>query len=204
MTQPSSPRTLLDPPRVEPITTVAALVALLDRSMGLPDADVDPDPVDVGSHSLQCAALLAASHPDDEELVAAGLVHDLGHVAAPGCSAAHGDVAAGMVADLLGTRVARLAALHVPAKRYLAAREPGYVASLSGGSTVSLAVQGGPMGAAELAALEAEADLPAALALRRADEAAKVPGAVVPGVGSWVPLLERVAARPSATPEVSA
>ena len=202
MTPPTS-RSLLDPPRVDPVSSVDALVALLERSMGMPDADVDPDPVDIGHHSLQCAVILAGSHPDDDELVAAGLVHDLGHVVAPGCSAAHGDVAAAMLSGLLGPRVARLVALHVPAKRYLAA-EPDYAAALSDGSTASLAVQGGPMVAAERTAMEADPDLESALTLRRADEAAKVPGADVPGLAHWVPLLERVAARCSATSGVSA
>ena len=41
----------------------------------------------------------------------------------------------------------------------------------------------------EVAALAAAPDLDALLALRRADDDAKVPGRVVPGLDTWRPLL---------------
>lgn len=50
------------------------------------------------------------------------------------------------------------------------------------------------MGTAEVAAFRGLQDAEAAVRLRRADEAAKVPGREVPGLASWYPLLTTVAA----------
>ena len=157
--------------------------------------DDDGDPLPVLDHGLQCAALLAAEFPADEELQVAGLVHDVGHRIAQGESAAHGVIAADALRSLLGTRVAALVELHVPAKRYLVTVEPAYLDGLSDGSTISLARQGGPMSDDERAALEASPYLPDALALRRCDERAKDPTAITSDLSSWRPIVERVAAR---------
>ena len=40
-------------------------------------------------HALQTAALLSHLHPGDEELAAAGLVHDIGHLLPGGTDEAH-------------------------------------------------------------------------------------------------------------------
>src|SRR4029077_16709121 len=98
-----------------------------------------------------------------------------------------------LVAPLLGARVARLVGAHVVAKRYLVATDPSYGAALSNRSTETLADQGGPLDEAELARLRADPDLDAILALRRADERAKVRGARVRGLDTWRPLLVDVA-----------
>ncbi|MEU3029772.1 HD domain-containing protein [Streptomyces incarnatus] len=109
-----------------PITCVDALLGLLAGCAGVWDTpDRSGDPVDLLDHGLQVAALLAVSRPDDEEAQAAGLVHDIGHHLVPGGEAGHGGHAATAVEGLLGPRVARLVALHIPAKRYLAATDPG-------------------------------------------------------------------------------
>ncbi len=182
-------------PRVEPVRSVDQLVAFIDACDGVFDSlGADGDPVDILDHSLQCAAELARVAPDDTELQVAGLVHDLGHAVAHGSVTDHGAVGAAFVASLLGERVARLTALHVPAKRYLVATDPAYADALSAGSTLSLAHQGGAMDAAEVAAYEADPHGAAAATLRRADEAAKVVGRVVPGIDAWVPALRAVAA----------
>jgi predicted HD phosphohydrolase len=154
----------------------------------------DGDPIPILPHSLQCAARLSEVAPDDDELIVAGLVHDIGHRLQPAHPVEHGIVAAESVRDLLGTRVAKLVELHVPAKRYLVTVDETYRASLSTGSTASLVRQGGAFDDAERAALERQPELADALTLRRADEAAKVPHAVVHGLDHWRPLLDRVAA----------
>ncbi|MFH7334928.1 HD domain-containing protein [Streptomyces sp. KHY 26] len=179
-----------------PISSVDALMGLLARCAGVWDTpDRSGDPVDILDHGLQVAALLAVSHPDDEELQAAGLVHDIGHHLVPGDEAGHGTHAATAVEGLLGPRVARLVALHVPAKRYLAATDPDL--ALSPESARTLGRQGGPMTSAEAAAFEAGPDLAAAVALRRADDAGKTVGLRGPALetlGTWRSVLERVAA----------
>lgn len=179
---------------VVPAASVDELLDLLADCDGRFDSlGPDGDPIDILAHSLQCAAVLRDVAPDDVELQVAGLVHDLGHAVTPGEAAAHGITGAAYVRPLLGARVARLTALHVPAKRYLVAVDTGYAAHLSGGSTRSLAVQGGAVTEAERAELECDPHLPDALRLRRADEAAKVIGKVVPGLDTWRGPLEAVA-----------
>ena len=179
----------------EPLT-VAELFELLERCGGFYDSlGPDGDPLPVLDHGLQCAALLAAQSPDDDELHVAGLVHDIGHRIAPGASEAHGVIAADAVRDLLGERVAALVELHVPAKRYLVTVEPSYRGALSEGSTVSLARQGGALSDDERIALETNPHLADALVLRRADEHAKDPTATVDGLDRWLPVVERVALR---------
>ncbi|MBW5480511.1 HD domain-containing protein [Streptomyces bambusae] len=154
--------------------------------------DRSGDPVDLHDHGLQTAALLRRSHPYDKELQVAGLVHDLGHLLVPGDDAGHAAHAAAAVRPLLGRRVARLVELHVPAKRYLAAVEPGR--TLSPRSGLTLAVQGGAMGGAEARAFAADPDAQAAVILRQADDAGKVVGLDAGVLEDWRPVLELVAA----------
>jgi predicted HD phosphohydrolase len=153
------------------------------------------DPIDILAHSLQCAYELQLEVPDDTELQIAGLVHDLGHVLGDFHTVDHGEVGAAWVEPLLGTRVARLTVLHVPAKRYLVTTDAEYAAELSDGSALSLEFQGGAMTPEEADAFAADPHGPDAARLRRADEAAKVIGRTVPGLDHWVPVLQGVAAR---------
>ncbi len=179
---------------VEPITTVDELVALL-AAMG----SAEGEGLDQLAHGLQCGHELAMASPADVELQVAGLVHDIGHAFLPlddrvDHDLMHGIAAGDAVRELLGERVATLVELHVPAKRYLVTVDPEYGDVLSGMSTHTLANQGGPMTDDEIAEFEARPDVDAAIALRRADEAAKIPGRVVPGLDHWRPVLEHLAA----------
>lgn len=181
-----------------PVTSVDGLMALLaDCEDSWDTPDKSGDPVDILDHGLQVAAVLAERHPDDEELQVAGLVHDIGHHLMAGDEAGHGEHAAAAVAGLLGPRTARLVALHIPAKRYLAATDPQL--ALSPESSRTLGCQGGAMTAEEATAFEQDPDFEAAVALRRADDAGKVVGLQVPGLAHWRPAVERVAA--SAAPD---
>jgi predicted HD phosphohydrolase len=184
---------------MEPATTTTELLERLAACAGVFDSlGPDGDPVDILDHGLQCAHELAAVAPDDEELQVAGLVHDLGHAIDGWHALDHGEVAARYVEPLLGERVARLVALHVPAKRYLVATDAAYGAVLSDGSTRSLALQGGAMSDGEAAEFARDRHAADAARLRRADEAAKVVGRAVPGLERWVPVVERVAAHAAA------
>lgn len=148
-------------------------------------------------HALQTA--LAAERADaPPALVTAALLHDLGHLLhrdAAGAYAARTDdrheaLGARALAGHFGAAVVRPVALHVQAKRYLCAVDPGYAAHLSEASTVTLAMQGGPMSPAEAAAFEADPHAEQALALRRWDEAAKVPGLETPPLAYFRHLAE--------------
>ena len=72
--------------------------------------------------------------------------------------------------------------LHVAAKRYLCAVKSGYLAGLSPASRLSLAVQGGPMTAEEVADFESNPVTPGcgtATALGRYGQGARAEGARV-------------------------
>ncbi len=154
----------------------------------------DGEELDALAHHLQCAALLAERAPDDLELQVAGLVHDVASTVWPGRPATHARAGANLVEPLLGARVAWLVAHHDQAKRYLVTTEPAYLDRLSPTSVVTLEAQGGRLDERERAALEAEPDLEPVLVLRRADDDAKVPGRVVPGLDRWRPVVEEVVA----------
>ncbi len=154
-------------------------------SPGLPVTQLD--------HALQTAALLAHLHPGDDELAAAGLVHDIGHLLPRGTDETHATDAARAVRRALGERVAATVGLHVAAKRYLVATEARYGGVLTDDSVVSLGRQGGAMNEEEAAAFLALSWATDAVTLRRADDSGKVEGLVVRDLGSWLPLLQGVA-----------
>ncbi len=165
------------------------LLATLEAGAGFDDDEA----VDLLAHGLQCAARLEVAAPADTELQVAGLVHDVGTIIAPRRPEAHARIGAAAVRGLLGPRVALLVAFHDQAKRYLVTTDPAYRHRLSPRSLVTLRVQGGLLDPEERAGLDAEPDLPAALTLRRADDGAKVPGALVPDLGHWEPRLRSLA-----------
>ncbi|QNM98605.1 phosphonate degradation HD-domain oxygenase [Chitinimonas koreensis] len=153
------------------------------------------------AHALQAAHFArAAGLPD--ALVAACLLHDLGHLLseqsddalANGDDDLHQYRALPFLRGLFGEAVVEPIGLHVAAKRYLCRAEPGYRAALSPASQASLALQGGPMSEDEAAAFLARPHAAAAIALRRCDDAAKVAGLVVADLDAYLPLLERLAA----------
>lgn len=163
------------------VEAFAGFLAGLDGVFDAPPHEGDP--VDLLAHGLQCAHLLRAEYPDDLGLQLAGLVHDVGH-AVGGGDPDHAKTGAVAVRPVLGDRVAELVALHVEAKRYLAATEEY---ELSPASRLSLRRQGAAMSEPEIVRFEALPEAAAAIALRRADEAAKVVGAEVPGLETWIP-----------------
>lgn len=177
------------------LADVDALFVVLEASR---DAD-DEGGLPILDHCLQCAARLRESRPDDLELQVAGLVHDLGWLEPTSArwslrlDAAHDVDGRALVEPLLGPRVGALVGGHVAAKRYLLATDPGYAALLSARSEVTLRFQGGVMAPGEIAEFERRADRADLVALRRADDAAKVRGATVDAAESWRSAVERVA-----------
>jgi predicted HD phosphohydrolase len=190
VTEPTSqpPSELLsDPPSLD------ALVALLTIAGTREEPNEEIPGLTVLHHGLQCASLLAASDPDDTELQLAGLLHDVGHILAPGREAEHGRVAADFVGPVLGERVAAIIEGHVPAKRYLVTVDNAYSSLLSEGSVRTLEAQGGSMDRTEVARFRASPHADGAVRLRRADEAAKDPTAEVPPLEAWLPSLKLAA-----------
>ena len=158
-------------------------------------------------HQLQAGALADGCH---DALVVAALLHDIGHViereeGEPEASDAladerdaHHDAAgARWLSRWFGPDVTEPVRLHVAAKRYLVATEPGYAAKLSEASVHTLRLQGGPMSVDEASEFEGLPYALDAVALRRLDEAAKDPSREVPGFDAYRDLLARVLARSS-------
>jgi predicted HD phosphohydrolase len=187
-----------------PATRVDDVLALYDR-WGDHRYDEDVAQLD---HALQVAALAVRAGADDA-VVAAALLHDVGHLLALGAAGPHGDAGvpdggAGAVvphevtgptylAGLFPASVTDPIAGHVAAKRYLCAVDPGYHARLSAGSVRSLRRQGGPMSAGEAAAFADRPGRSGAVALRRWDDAGKVDGLAVPRLDEFAPLLHALA-----------
>ena len=143
-------------------------------------------------HALQAAAL-AESEGATDALIVAALLHDVGHLlsgfaedgADAGLDDRHEYAGASWLAEHFGPEVVEPIRLHVDAKRYLCATDPAYERGLSAASMASLALQGGPMTAAEAARFEANPRSADALRLRRWDDAAKVPGLFVPDLDHY-------------------
>ena len=153
-------------------------------------------------HALQCAQL-AEQAGAGAELVAAALLHDIGHLVAselrraplPGADDTHEELGARFLRALFPQAVLEPIRLHVDAKRYLCFSEPGYWDSLSAASKRSLELQGGPFGAEGARYFFARGFAADAVRLRRWDEQAKASGARTAPLEHYVPLLKSLAAR---------
>jgi [1-hydroxy-2-(trimethylamino)ethyl]phosphonate dioxygenase len=155
------------------------------------------EPVSQTEHALQ-AADLAARQGAPDGLIVAALLHDVGHLldgqdedlADRGLDGRHEEAGCAWLAVHFGPRVTEPIRLHVAAKRYLCAVDPGYLAGLSPSSRLSLSLQGGPMNAEERASFESNPSHHDAVRLRHWDDTAKVPGLEVPGLDHYRDRLE--------------
>ncbi len=148
--------------------------------------------VTIGVHMRQAGALAEAAGAA-APLVAAALLHDVGHLRnetdARHGDARHGDAGARWLSQWFGEAVTEPVRLHVAAKRYLCATEPGYFGLLSEESVRTLALQGGPMTAGQAAAFEALPFARDAVAVRRWDDEAKDPAVTPPPCSHFEALL---------------
>lgn len=157
------------------------------------------EPVTMAQHMLQGAALAEAEGACDE-LVAAALLHDIGHYTSEFGPYSpedtednrHDDAGAEVLKRFFPQVIVDCVRLHVAAKRYLCATDPAYLARLSPASAHSLRLQGGPMNADEVAAFEAEPHFREAVRVRIWDEGGKDPNMRTPDFAHYMPLLERV------------
>ena len=157
------------------------------------------EPVTQAVHMLQ-AAVLAERDGADDALIAAALLHDVGHFTravtgrelTEGTDDGHSGAGACWLSQWFGEEVTEPVRLHVDAKRYLCAAVPGYAAALSPASRYTLTVQGGPMQGPDLAGFEANPYAAAACRVRRWDDAAKDPQMPVPSFDHFRPVLRRL------------
>lgn len=169
-------------PRPTADTFVAELTDLFTRLGGLHYGE----DVSQLEHAVQTAhhAKLDGAPPS---MIAAALLHDVGHLlqkvgenaADLGVDTRHEQISAGYLNRAFGPEVTEPIRLHVAAKRYRVAVDRGYLERLSKASLQSLALQGGPMSAAEIEAFLADPWAQAALQLRGYDEEGKAPDAEV-------------------------
>jgi len=146
------------------------------------------EPVPIGEHMLQAGALARAAGAE-AALVAAALLHDIGHLLGEADEDRHGEAGAQWLSQWFGDAVTEPVRLHVAAKRYLCAVEPGYFGLLSAESVRTLSSQGGPMTPEEAAAFEALPHARDAVAVRRWDDQAKDPEVTPPSFAHFAELL---------------
>ncbi len=158
-------------------------------------------------HMLQTAALAEHAQAADT-LVAAALLHDIGHFGTDfpwhrtssehrqmlrrRIDRHHEQAGAQLLQPYFAPEITEPIRLHVAAKRYLCAVEPKYFDKLSSTTRHTLALQGGPMTASEVVAFEATAYAAQAVTLRRWDEQATVPGMKNPPGEHYRALLQRL------------
>lgn len=161
------------------------------------DSEYGGEAVTQREHALQCA-LLAEQAAASAALIAAALLHDVGHLLhdlpedAPdqGIDDTHEELGYRYLQRWFGDAVAEPVRLHVAAKRYLCAQDASYLAALSTPSLQSLRLQGGPMSVAEASEFESNAFCDDAVRLRHWDDQAKVEHLVTPELVHFVPYLE--------------
>jgi len=134
-------------------------------------------------HMVQ-AAQLAEEKGFDEEVILAAFLHDIGHIAEEvnGENAMdelglkdHEAIGAQFLTDKgFSSRITKLVASHVDAKRYLTKADPDYYNQLSEASKRTLEFQGGMMSAEEAEKFEKDPLFSEIILMRRWDEQAKV------------------------------
>jgi [1-hydroxy-2-(trimethylamino)ethyl]phosphonate dioxygenase len=156
-------------------------------------------------HALQAAALAEESGASPA-LIAAALLHDVGHLLhnlpddAPeeGIDDVHERLGYSFLHRWFVAEVSEPVRMHVEAKRYLCAMEPGYFETLSPPSVQSLALQGGPMSASEVADYETQPFYKQSLVVRKWDDLAKDPERQTPPLSHYLPILREVLTTPMA------
>jgi phosphonoacetaldehyde hydrolase len=179
------------------MVTVDDLVELFERAG---HSQYGAEAVTQLEHALQTASLARADRAD-AELIAASLLHDVGHLLhelpndAPqrGIDDHHENSGAYRLRRLFAPGVTEPIRLHVAAKRYLCAVDATYLEKLSAPSIVSLQLQGGPMSADEIAEFEKQPCFREAVRLRRWDDEAKVPGKPTPSLEEFAAYLREAA-----------
>lgn len=148
-------------------------------------------------HMLQSAAM-AESMGAPGPVVVAALLHDIGYFLYADSEAswnagrdfAHETIGAAWLSRAFDEAVTAPIAMHVNAKRYLCAIEPGYFDRLSDASRRSLAVQGGVMSEAEVEAFARLPAFEAAVILRRCDDLGKDVAAPTAGMDHYRELIK--------------
>ena len=177
--------------------TVVPFIAALFASRG--GEHYLGEAVTIAEHMLQ-GATIAERNGDPEEIVAAALLHDIGHLLGESGSFSMSDTedrfheaaGAGLLEPFFPKVVVDCCRFHVAAKRYLCATDPGYIDTLSAASVHSLKLQRGPMNAKEAAELETQPNFREIVSVRYLDDAGKQAGMATPEFAHFAPMLQRM------------
>jgi predicted HD phosphohydrolase len=161
--------------------------------------------VSMCSHMLQTACF-AEEDGASPELIAASLMHDIGHFGTDFSIESnenrhkamlsvtkdryHEEAGANLLEKILGVDVAEPVRLHVSAKRYLCAVDPKYYENLAETTRHTLKLQGGIMTLEEVHIFESNVHSTAAAKLRRWDDLATHQERKIPSFGHYQKLLE--------------
>jgi predicted HD phosphohydrolase len=178
---------------VDPLERIADIFERLAATVYL------GEDVTVAEHMLQTAGAAQADGAS-EDLIAAALLHNIGHLVGEPAEYAprettdwrHEATGAAMLEACFPPIVTQSIRLHVAAKRYLCATDLGYRDKLSDASRHSLALQGGPMSEAEVAVFSALPFNQEAVRVRLWDDGGKVVDAPTLSFDDFRPLLRRV------------
>jgi phosphonate degradation associated HDIG domain protein len=178
---------------------VAFLGDIFDRRGG---EEYLGEPVTMAEHMLQ-GATIAEQNGQDEIIIVAALLHDIGHFTSEFGTFTmddtedryHEEAGAKLLEQFFPTVVTDCVRYHVAAKRYLCATKPEYFNRLSEASIHSLNLQGGPMTADEVAEFEANPNLKEIIAVRYLDEAGKRADMETPDYWHFAPMVQRIVDR---------
>lgn len=170
------------------------------------DSEYGGEAVTQIEHALQAAAL-AEAEAATPALIAAALLHDVGHLLhdlpddAPdaGTDDHHETSAGNYLQQMFPESVCAPVRMHVAAKRFLCAVDEAYMGALSRPSQVSLELQGGPMTPDEVDAFRRNPFSDDAVRLRRWDDEAKVVGLATPSLDHFARYVRQAAAGKTAS-----
>ncbi len=178
-------------------TTAADIFALYERWGN----EFYDEKVSQTDHARQTAALARSTGAPDY-LIAAALLHDVGHLldieklgSAPPdleTNLNHENTGAEYLSQIFSTAVTAPITQHVEAKRFLCATDSAYLTRLSEGSQRSLIGQGGVMNRAAVSGFLDRLGAADAVALRGWDDHAKVEGLEIAPLSDYRELLENL------------
>ncbi len=155
--------------------------------------------VTMAEHMLQ-GATLAEQAGNDEVIIVAALLHDIGHFTSEFGTFSiddtedrhHEEAGAEVLQHFFPSVVTDCVRYHVAAKRYLCATRPDYFNRLSQASVHSLELQGGPMDDKEVADFEKNPNLEKIIQVRYLDDAGKRDDMTTPPFSHFAPMVQRV------------
>ena len=147
-------------------------------------------------HMIQCA-LEAQKNNEDEFIVLACLLHDIGHFLAQDNMNGLGVIEHGLLGyyylkDLnMDARICYLIKKHVDAKRYLVTIDENNYNNLSDASKKTLEYQGGKMTKEELISMEIDDEFLNILKVRKYDDMGKSEDKEIPDIETFIPLIRK-------------